>query len=72
MSKALWSKTYMHRGAIYFLLLPDGVDRVQVQLKDRTITRRVIDNAVAFQVRGLRQITWRAPDGTVHRTRAAI
>jgi hypothetical protein len=68
-----WSKTFYRPAPLYSLLVPDGVESVDVQLKSgKVVTKRVQDNAVLFTIKGLNRIVWRDADGTRHSTRAAI
>jgi hypothetical protein len=68
-----WQKGYYRPAPLYALLLPDGVDRVEVRLKTgQVLTKRAQDNAVLFTVKGLKRIVWRDAAGVEHSTRAAI
>ncbi|WP_028066924.1 hypothetical protein [Solirubrobacter soli] len=68
-----WQKLFLRPAALYALLLPDGVDRVDVRLKSgEVLTKRVQDNAVLFQVKGFERVTWRDAAGVEHSSRMAI
>ncbi|MDA0184038.1 hypothetical protein OJ997_27265 [Solirubrobacter phytolaccae] len=68
-----WSRTTERDGPIYFVLFPDGIDRVTLVLKTgKTSELRVVDNAVLFQQRGLQEIVWRDPTGREHRKRLVV
>jgi hypothetical protein len=68
-----WSKTFYRPAPLYALLVPDGVETVDVHLKSgKVVTKRVQDNGVLFAIKGLKRIVWRDADGTRHSTRATI
>jgi hypothetical protein len=68
-----WSRTNTGGAPLYFVLFPDGVDSVTLQLKSgRAIKRRVANNALLFQQRGLDQITWRDSSGREYRKRLVV
>lgn len=68
-----WSRTSDRKGPIYFVLFPDGVDRITLRLKSgEEVERRLHDNALQFQQRGLAEITWRDDSGREHRKRLVV
>ncbi|RKQ84834.1 hypothetical protein C8N24_6464 [Solirubrobacter pauli] len=75
LASPMWSRTKAPRGAppIYFLLFPDGVERITLHLKSGAqVQRRVRDNRLEFQQRGLDEITWRDTTGREYRKRLVI
>lgn len=75
LASPMWSRTKAARGAppIYFLLFPDGVERVTLHLKSgERVERRVRDNRLEFQQRGLDEITWRDTTGREYRKRLVV
>jgi hypothetical protein len=68
-----WGKTFYRPASLYYLLLPDGTETVEIHLKSgRVVTKRVQDNAIIIQIKGLKRMTWRDADGTERSTRAGI
>lgn len=71
----MWSRTKAARGRppIYFVLFPDGVERITLHLKSGApIERRLRDNRLEFQQRGLVEITWRDTSGREYRKRLVV
>ena len=68
-SRPNWSKTDLggRRGAVYTLLLPDGVQRVAIHHSDGSVvTRAVQDNGLLYEGRGVRRFVWRDANGKQH------
>jgi hypothetical protein len=62
-----------HGGPAYMLLLPDGVDRVEIELSGgRTVTKAVDENGIVYQGHGVHRFTWTDANGVQHMTRAGI
>jgi hypothetical protein len=68
-----WSKTFYRPAPLYALLVPDGTKTVDVHLKSGgVVRRRVQDNAIIFQLKGVDRFEWQDADGTKRSTRAGI
>jgi hypothetical protein len=73
-ARSQWGKVFMGKGeTAYMLLVPDGVARVEIELRGgRSVSRPVQENAIVYQGRGVRRFTWRDASGAEHSTRASI
>lgn len=69
----LWMKAKAGSGAVYSLLLPDGVAQVEITLNGGySTTVPVQDNGVTFERRGVRKASWLDGNGAWHETRFAV
>ena len=68
-----WSKTFYRPAPLYTLVVPDGTKTVEVHLKSGGVVRkRVQDNAIIIERKGVDRFEWQDADGTERSTRAGI
>ena len=71
-TRPFWSKTFAPPGSVYFLMLPDGTQRVDVEFISGAVrAQRVQSNGVLLRAKGLKRIRWLDANGVEHSTRAA-
>jgi hypothetical protein len=73
LASPLWSRTSSRQGPIYFVMFPDGVDRITLHLKSgEKLKRRIRNNTLQFQQRGLQEVTWLDASGRKYRKRLVV